>query len=209
MQMNTDLIKLIQTEIKENGLPGEKSHLKMTPYRRLTTSIPENPKLGAVLLLLYKKENDWFFPLTERKEYDGVHSRQMSFPGGKVETEDSSFYHAAIRETEEEIGINREHITRLTDLSKLYIPPSNFMVHPYVGVLDSIPIFVKQEEEVESVVEVSLNELMDDSIEGQTLVNVRGGMKMKTPYFHLQDKVVWGATAAILSEFKDILKKFA
>ncbi len=187
-------------------LPGSDAHLKMTPYRKLTDSIPENRREGAVLLMLYKKNGSPYFVLTERKEYDGVHSRQMSFPGGKIEQGDLSPKQAALRETNEEVGVDITKIEVLGRLTTLYIPPSNFLVHPYIGIYDGKPSFVKEEYEVEEIVEVPLAALLNEENKRETLVDVRMKMKLKTPYFHLEDKIVWGATAAILSEFKDMIK---
>lgn len=199
----------LKQHINQFGLIGEESHLKMTPYRRLAPAIPDNHRKGAVLLLLYFKDNSWHFPLIQRQPYDGVHSKQMSFPGGKIEAFDQTAYHAALREANEEVGVRISSIDLIEKLSPLYIPPSNFLVHPFLSFYDGMPSFMKDEIEVDEIVEVPVSELLNPANERQTLVNVQGGMKLKTPYYHLQEKVVWGATAAILAEFKDILKKLS
>ena len=185
-------------------LPGMDAHLKMTPYRRLTKVIPDDRREGAVLLLLYEKEGELFFPLIQRAEYKGVHSNQISFPGGKVEADDDTLLQTAIRETEEEIGVSRTLIKNLGAISELYIPPSNFMVSPFVGYISNEPSFVKEEREVKEILEISLSEFLENSPIKETEVIVGDGMKLKTPYFELNGKVVWGATAAILQEFKEL-----
>ena len=185
-------------------LPGMDAHLKMTPYRRLIKVIPDDRREGAVLLLLYMKDGELFFPLIQRHEYKGVHSNQVSFPGGKVETGDDNLLHTAIRETEEEIGVPRKLIENFGALTELYIPPSNFMVSPFVGFISGEPTFVKEEREVKEILEVSLLDFLENSPIKETEVVIGDGIKLKTPYFELNNKVVWGATAAILQEFKEI-----
>lgn len=206
---HNELPNQLKQHINQFGLIGEESHLKMTPYRRLAPTVPDNHRKGAVLLLLYFKDNSWHFPLIQRQPYDGVHSNQMSFPGGKIEAFDQTAYHAALREANEEVGVRISSIDLIEKLSPLYIPPSNFLVHPFLSFYDGMPRFIKDEIEVDEIVEVPVSELLNPENERQTLVNVQGGIKLKTPYYHLQEKVVWGATAAILAEFKDILKKLS
>jgi len=180
------------------------AHLKMTPYRRLIKVIPDDRREGAVLLLLYMKDGELFFPLIQRHEYKGVHSNQVSLPGGKVEIGDDNLLHTAIRETEEEIGVPRKLIENFGALTELYIPPSNFMVSPFVGFISGEPTFVKEEREVKEILEVSLLDFLENSPIKETEVIIGDGIKLKTPYFELNNKVVWGATAAILQEFKEI-----
>ena len=204
--MDSVFLDFLKKKLTES-LPGIDSHLKMTPYRRLTKTIPEDRREGAVLLLLYQKNGELYFPLIQRHEYKGVHSNQISFPGGKVEIGDESLLQTAIRETEEEIGVSKSLIKTLGALSELYIPPSNFMVSPFVGYITSEPNFVKEEREVKEILEVSLSNFLNNSSIKQTEVLVANGMKLKTPYFELNDKVVWGATAAILQEFKEVCQR--
>lgn len=187
-------------------LPGMETHLTMTPYRRSTKEIPDNRRESSVLILLYEKEGEIYFPLILRKSYNGVHSNQMGFPGGKKENFDESFYHTAIRETQEEIGISTSKVNLIGELSSLYIPPSNFMVYPYLAYLKTPEILIKDPREVEEIIEIPLFSLLDDNLLGETTVELSSKMKLKTPYFNLQNKVVWGATAAILAEFKVLLK---
>lgn len=187
-------------------LPGMTEHLRMTPYRALTKVIPEKRREGAVLLMLYKKNDNWYFPLMQRHDYEGVHANQISFPGGKVEKEDANKYQTALRETEEEIGIKSSSIQYVGELSEIYIPPSNFLVSAFVGICNEVPVFVKEEKEVKEILEIPLTDLFDPTREKETRVKLKGGVQLKTPYLELNNSVVWGATAAILAEFKSVLK---
>jgi len=201
-------IELLNKLIKsfENELPGMESHLEMTPYRKLTKVIPDNRREGAVMMMLYPKDGELYFPLIQRHEYEGVHSNQISFPGGKVEDNDDNLYDTSLRETEEEIGINKKDINKIGEMSQLYIPPSNFLVSAFLSYHNEIPNFIKEEKEVKEILEIPISSVLDSKNIKTTEVKLGNGMKLKTPYFDLQDNVVWGATAAILSEFKAIYK---
>lgn len=203
--ISTELLNtLIQSF--ENELPGMESHLEMTPYRKLTKVIPENRREGAVLMMLYPKDGELFFPLIQRHEYEGVHSNQISFPGGKVEENDDDLYDTSLRETEEEIGIKKKYINKIGEMSQLYIPPSNFLVSAFLSYHNEIPKFVKEEKEVKEILEIPISSVLDSNNIKTTVVKLGNGMKLSTPYFDLNEKIVWGATAAILSEFKAIYK---
>ena len=202
--METVINKL--KSILSNELPGMSEHLKMTPYRALTKIIPENRREGSVLLMLYKKNGDWYFPLMQRQDYEGVHANQISFPGGKIEQEDLTKYDTALRETFEEIGVESCKIECVGELSEIYIPPSNFLVSAFVGVCVEPPIFVKEEKEVKEIIEVAVSDLFDPEIVKETKVKLKGGILLKTPYLELNNKLVWGATAAILAEFMSLAK---
>ena len=166
---------------------------------------PNDYKSSAVLLLLIKRNNDFYIPLTERHDYAGVHSGQVSFPGGKFEDSDETLEKTALRECNEEIGI-LNHIEIVGQLTPVYIPVSRFMVNPFVGILNDDEInYGVNEVEVKNILELSLNDLMLPELIKHTVVEPMPGMKLKTPYFDVQGKIVWGATAMILNEFKHLL----
>ena len=192
-------------ETLKEELPGMEAHLKMTPYRSLTKSIPENRREGAVLFLIYERNEELYFPLIQRNSYEGVHSNQVSLPGGKKEEFDADFYETAKRETFEEIGVEESKINFIGQLSDVYIPPSNFMVYSYVGFVSEEFVFQKEEKEVNEILEIPFSAILDEALVKETQVKLGNGMKLKTPYFDLNDKVVWGATAAILSEIKEVI----
>ena len=160
------------------------------------------------MILLYRKEGRWYFPLIQRPDYDGVHAKQMSFPGGKMDDSDPNLTATAIREAEEEIGVKVDDESIIGHLSDLYIVASNFNVKPAVAVYDGTPLFKADEYEVEEIIEVSLEDLLDDALIKEKPIKISYGVTIQAPYFHLNGKVVWGATAMMLSELKTILNPF-
>jgi 8-oxo-dGTP pyrophosphatase MutT (NUDIX family) len=160
--------------------------------------------MGAVLILLYEEGNTIKTCFIERTQYDGVHSGQIAFPGGKKEA-DETLEQTALREAEEEIGVNASDVVILGRLTELYIPPSNFLVHPFVGTIDYKPDFLPQEAEVAEVVEFSVDDLADVRLRGQKKIKLSSGSVVETPYFDLHGKIVWGATAMIISEFLEVI----
>ena len=189
-----------------NDLPGEDSHKKLAPYRvKEGYSIPNDARSSAVTILLTPAVEQWEIVLIERPKYDGVHSGQMAFPGGRMEDSDKDLLHTAIRECEEEVAFRPQRKDLITKLSPIYIPPSNFWVHPYVFILDHQPDLIPDKKEVHAIHQVSLYDLLnDESIEHKT-IELSNGLKLKTPYFNLNNTTVWGATAAMLSELKDLI----
>jgi 8-oxo-dGTP pyrophosphatase MutT (NUDIX family) len=202
------------SKIANIPLPGEDSHYKMAPpIRRIKELkwdeiLAKNPKKSAVMSLFYPDENKQArLLLILRKSYKGVHSNQVGFPGGKFEKEDTSLLHTALRETEEEVGILPHNVKVICPLSEIYIPPSNFLVQPYVGVLQTMPTFVKQESEVEMLIEVKVKDLLNDSLVFEQVLTTSYVQNMRVPAFKLNGYTVWGATAMMLSEVKELLKQ--
>ena len=173
--------------------------------RAKSTFMRDNHKLAAVLILFYPSENGVAFPLIQRPSYDGVHSGQVGLPGGKRELEDADLGQTALRETHEEIGVNPSNIQLLGSLTEIFIPPSNFLVHPYVGVTGTEPRFKPDSIEVSEIFTSSITELTSPNLIGQTKVSVGKGIRIDTPYFQIDNRVVWGATAMMLSELREIL----
>lgn len=142
-----------------------------------------------------------------RKTYRGVHSGQIGFPGGRVETVDKNLEDTAIRETYEEIGVRPSNITVIRELTRVYIPSSNFWVYPYVGITNHTPRFRRQESEVEELILVKLEDLMEDNNIGSEVLSTSYTEDIEVPAFLLNGKVVWGATAMMLNEVKRMLAK--
>lgn len=193
----------------EQPLPGMDAQSKMlskTMHKNGRASAPEDAiataKKAAVMLLLFQKEGEWYTTLMQRPETPYPHSRQISFPGGGVEPEDTSHAHTALRETQEEFGIESSAIEIVGALSPLYIPVSQYLVYPYVGYLMVPPIYYLQPEEVEEVIEVKISDLINPDTVKMTTIKTSSGLQLKeVPYFDVEDRVVWGATAMMLSEF--------
>lgn len=193
-------------------LPGEASHHKMAPIERLQelTKIARKKntaKKASVMVLFYpNKRDETHLVLILRKTYKGVHSAQIGFPGGKAEPEDISDQHTALRETEEEVGVPQQDISVVKKLTEIYIPPSNFFVQPFLGYCDTTPHFIAQEEEVEAVIEVPLKHFMDDSICILKTLTTSYATDIEVPAYLLNGHVVWGATAMMLSEVRELVK---
>ncbi len=142
-----------------------------------------------------------------RKTYKGVHSNQIALPGGKVETSDVDLLATALRETHEEVGVRPEHISVIRSLSEVYIPPSNFEVYPYVGLYKEPLPFILQESEVASLLEVSLIDFLDDANIFEQNLSTSYAENIDIPAFKLNGYTVWGATAMMLNEIKEMLKQ--
>ena len=166
-----------------------------------------NPKKAAVMALFYPDpQYRTNMLLILRNTYPGVHSNQIGFPGGQQEAQDISLQDTALRETQEEVGVPREEVIVVRSLSTLYIPPSNFEVSPFIGLYDKKHPFVPQQSEIEALVEVPLAELMDDRLLITRRLRTSYSRETEVPAFHLRGHVVWGATAMMLSEIKELLK---
>jgi 8-oxo-dGTP pyrophosphatase MutT (NUDIX family) len=204
--------KTIQ-EINKLSLPGLDIQLQMAPPFReqLLERYKEerkSAKLAAVLALFYpSKEGETRMVLIVRKSYKGVHSAQVGFPGGKPEPEDCSKEATALRETFEEIGVSSDKITVLRELSSLYIPPSNFLVAPFLGIAESPLTFTLQESEVETILEVPLTEFLNKKSEVFSEVLTAEGSIYNVPAFKLSGRIVWGATAMMLIEIKTMINQ--
>lgn len=167
-----------------------------------------NPKKAGVLALFYPNEKrSTNLLLILRKTYKGVHSNQVGFPGGKSEKEDHDILHTALRETHEEVGVAPKGVSIIKSLSEVYIPPSNFEVQPFMGLYEEPEPFVLQESEVESLVEVPLFDFMDDSKIFTQKLTTSYAKNIDVPAFKLNGYIVWGATAMMLSEIKELLKQ--
>ena len=200
-------------KITKMQLPGETAQFKMAPMERLAElkriAYKKNTaKRAGVMAFFYPSmDNKTHLALILRKTYKGVHSAQIGFPGGKFEESDSSIQETALRETEEEVGVKREMVSVLKKLTEIYIPPSNFFVQPFVGIAKELPKFNLQEEEVEELIEVPLDHFMDDSIKTMQTLSTSYAENIEVPAFMLNNHLVWGATAMMLNEVREMLKE--
>ena len=190
-------------------LPGAEAQYRMAPFGRQeqlrSARQHGNFRPSAVLILLYPKPEPHFV-LTLRHRYRGMHSGQVSLPGGRVEPEDKDLKHTALRETEEEVGVPKKRIEVLGQLTTLPIPVSRFEVHPFVGAIHEVPVLVPEAKEVARIIETPLHLLTDPATRKQTKMDLMRYPDVTVPYFAIDGETVWGATAMILSEFAEILK---
>lgn len=157
--------------------------------------------------MLFNRDGGYNFPLIQRPDYGGVHGGQIGLPGGKEEPQDQDRIATAIRETGEEIGVDPTQIEILGIMTELYVQASNYNVLPVVGYFPHIPEYVPDPQEVSDVIECGLDELLNEDIMKEKELIIRKNLKIQAPYFEIDGRTVWGATAMMLSEFKTILKE--
>ncbi|MFB9056382.1 NUDIX hydrolase [Mariniflexile ostreae] len=211
--MNFDEFLKRISKIKNIPLPAESSQFKMAPSFRQGVlenqqEVTKNAKSAGVLAFFYPdQDRETHFILILRNTYKGVHSAQVGFPGGKREAQDTSLQDTAVRETFEEIGVPIADMEIVCPLSQIYIPPSNFYVHPFMAISKTTPHFIRQEDEVESILEIPLQQFFDDNFTIREIVSTSYHVDAEVPAYKLNNHIVWGATAMMLSEIKDLLKE--
>ena len=188
-------------------LPGEESHQKMRVIYDQSIELPFseiNSIPAAVLILLYLADNEIYFFLTKRTDELKHHKGQISLPGGTQEGNEK-LIDTALRETQEEIGINKTSISIIGTITPLFVPVTGFMIYPFIGYslnkLNPKPDPV----EVATIFSVNISDLLNKENRTTEQRNIRG-YDVQVPYFKLNDYQVWGATSMILSEFRDLIK---
>lgn len=168
----------------------------------------KNPRKAGVMALFYPTQGmGTNLLLILRKTYKGVHSNQVAFPGGKAELTDDGLLTTALRETYEEVGVAPKDITVVKEISEIFIPPSNFIVQPFIGLYRNPKPFVKQDSEVELILEVPVSDFLDDALVVSKKMTTSYAVDIEVPAFELNGYIVWGATAMMLNEIKELLKQ--
>ncbi len=203
-----DLIEHLTRKLKE-PLPGLSAHLEMATQSRLQWLREgmdlSNARKSGVLILLYPDDGTIKTVLIQRPDYEGIHSGQVSLPGGKQEESDTTLADAALRETQEELGVPAYSIRVIGTLTELYIPPSNYLVLPVVGFLPEKPAFRPDPDEVKDIIEVEITQFLDPQYKTTRKIDARG-FTLSAPCYIINGTVIWGATAMILAELTEVIK---
>ncbi|HRX30399.1 MAG TPA: CoA pyrophosphatase [Tenuifilaceae bacterium] len=192
-------------------LPGNSAQQQMAPSLREDLRGNSTPntltRQSAVLILIFPSNNNTpYSVLIKRQTYNGPHSGQISLPGGKTEDYDDDIIKTALREANEEIGINKNDIKVLGTLTNLYIPISNIMVKPVVGYVEYEPTFTPNLQEVEYIISFPIFSILNSDSKSVKVISSHG-RPITAPYYNIQGEMVWGATAMILSEFENVLRQ--
>jgi len=199
------LVNSLEKRLKE-PLPGSSAHLLTKVQSEIEINFansPKDAKKASVLILLFPESNNIHFFLTQRTFSVEHHKGQISLPGGTCEKNEKTI-NTALRETEEEIGVDKNEVEIIGELTPFFTPTSGFIVHPFIGWCNRRPKTNKQTDEVHTLFSASLSQLLNDQILELENWNLRG-YEAKVPFYNFDGHKVWGVTAAILSEFKLIL----
>ena len=204
-----DFATRLKNEILK-GLPGTEIQWQLASSDRMVRNFPrvpgKNAGVAAVLILLFPENGSTHTVFMQRPDYNGVHGGQISFPGGKKEPTDENIIQTAIREANEETGVDPEKISIIGTLTPLFIPISNMIVTPVIGWVNEKPVFNHQPEEVVFLIDADLKILLDPSIIKTKPIEIRGEM-IEVKYFDYEANMIWGATAMILYELLTILRR--
>ena len=210
------MIDKIKTGL-EGELPGVRAWAKMTV--RAVGNEKENLQIlndwlskekqdalrdAAILIALFEKDGEYCFPMIKRPENVKNHPGQIALPGGSKE-EEESLEETALREAQEEIGVNPDKVKIIGKLTPIPVPVSGYLVQTYVGVMDEEPEWKLSEDEVADFFVLKVSELLDSDKDYHETWDLRG-FEAKVPIFKVGDLKIWGATASVLSEFIELTK---
>lgn len=184
------------------------AHKERAPKLSPSQDVLLKARKAAVLAAFYPGPREQTHLLfIKRQGGTGIHAKQIAFPGGKAEVFDKDLLETALREAKEEVGILPSGMNNLRALTPVYIPPSDFLVQPYMGLYDKLQDFVPQLSEVHSLLEIPLSDIISD---GNTTLSRRStsyAADIEVPSFTFKNEIIWGATAMMLNEIKSLLKE--
>lgn len=193
----------------EDDLPGRKVQQLMIPYDLSQfDDLIDSSKVACVLILLYPKDKEWHIALLERPSNNksDVHAGQIGLPGGRMEDSDYTYQDCALRETNEELGIDQSEIGIIGELTSVFAKASNHIVYPFVGFTATEPEFFPQPSEVEKLIEMPLKELINSKLKKKKDIVVHDGYVLKdTPFYDFNGNTIWGVTGMILREFEEVI----
>lgn len=220
MQQSETLIERLQKRLA-GELPGIKSWERMAVKSQKGQSIESESlqkysdwltkeklsvmKKAAVLIGLFQKDGEWYFPLIKRPMHEKNHPGQIALPGGAME-QDETLETTAIREAFEEVGITPNDVEIIGEMTPLPVPVSNYVISPFVGIINKEPKWKINKDEVEELIILKLDDLISADNGYSEDWNLRGN-QVKVPIFKLMDKTIWGATATVLCELIDLIKE--
>ena len=220
MQRSETLIERLQQRLKEE-LPGIKSWDRMAVKSKKGESIESESlqkysdwiaeeklsamKKAAVLIALFQREDGWYFPLIKRPMHEKNHPGQIALPGGAME-KNETLEKTALREAFEEVGIIPSKVEIIGTLTPVPVPVSNYVISPFVGIIEIEPEWKINKDEVEELIILKLDDLISADNGYSEDWNLRGN-QVKVPIFKLMDKTIWGATATVLCELIDLIKE--
>jgi 8-oxo-dGTP pyrophosphatase MutT (NUDIX family) len=182
------------------------------PDEDLTTSEPvtrlevESGSPAGVLLPLFEESDEARIVLTRRAAHLRSHTGEVAFPGGRLEPGEEPVA-AALRETQEEIGLDPREVEILGELAPLTTMSSGSRITPFVGVVGRRPRLVPNPAEVDRVFDVSLAELISHGVYREERWDMRGLRDRPMHFFELEEETVWGATARILVELLELVAR--
>ncbi len=196
------------SKIEKNMLPGALAQMELSPKSRAQFSenyATSKTRKAGVMALVFPKNGEAYLALILRTTYDGAHSGQVALPGGKYELKDQLLWKTALREVEEEIGVAQNKISLIKPLTSLYIPPSDFRVHPFLAKANESLSFKLQQEEVAELIEMPIAYLIEQKEINEITIEAAAKKTVEVPAFVFGEHIIWGATAMILNELKQLL----